>query len=759
MLDAPREMRCYLVARVLMHLHTRQATWRCRWAAPHPATDMFSYRAASLLFLMLLAASQEALAQQEDIYSLPLQAERSRTYDALHYRVHLIFDEPTKSFRGTNTITLSPLQDDFRQADLDAETFIVDAVTDAEGGALAFEQEPHRLMVHFPEPYAYGDTARFTVAYHALQVDIDSEAYGVSPTYDLGIDFKDASEDHPQLINTLSFPRGARHWMPCYDHPNDRASHETLLTVRSGYKALSNGRLVSVREEDGGFVTYHWLQELPHPTYLYVAVAGPYVVLEDSLGSLPVNYWVYPKDVDDAMRSFERTPEILQFLSGVYGVDYPWVKYDQITIPGIGGGAESTTATVLGQSTIHDADAEQDFPSDGLVAHEAAHQWWGNLVSYRDWPQTWLSESFATYSEYLWARHAHGPDEGALNLLGKKESYFREAADRYQRPIVFHRWRYPNDNFDRHTYQKGAVVLGMLREVMGEGPFLRAIAHFLQKHAYEAVDTHDLMIAIKDATGQNLDWFFDQWIFGASHPVLQISREWDEAAEKLHLTVEQIQEENLGVFRMPVTVKIVTASEESSYNLWLDERLEKVSFPLTGKPLMVRFDEGNHLLAQWSFMKSTEELLYQLVHDDAMGRRWAALQLGARLDEPAVIEALRRSAEHDAFWHVRAASIEELGALADLAHVPFFQARSMDAHSKVREAALGALGGMPSAGLVDFLKARFEEDDSYVARAAALRALGSSGDKNVRPFLEEAMRIKSPRDVIGNAAQWALEQL
>ena len=199
----------------------------------------------------------------------------------------------------------------------------------------------------------------------------------MSASYDLGIDFKDETDENPQLINTLSFPEGARHWMPSYDHPNDRASHETLLTVRPEYKALSNGRLVSVTEEENDLMTWHWHQELPHPTYLYVAVAGPYVVLEDSLRSIPVNYWVYPKDVDNAMRSFERTPEILEFMEELYGVPFPWIKFDQITIPGIGGGAESTTATVLGHVTIHDEHAEQDYPSDWLVAHEAAHHWFG----------------------------------------------------------------------------------------------------------------------------------------------------------------------------------------------------------------------------------------------------------------------------------------------------------------------------------------------------------------------------------------------
>ncbi len=707
-----------------------------------------------------LVLAPAASAQSEDIYSRPLQAERSRTYDALHYKVHLSFDESTKSLYGSNTITMTPLRDNFSEAVLDAETFMVDEVTGSNGTALSFVQKPHSLIVHFPKPYAFEDTVTFTVTYHANNVDVNGPAYGVADSYDLGIGFKDATEDNPQLINTLSFPRGARHWMPCYDHPNDRATNETLVTTQKEYKVLSNGRLVSVSDEGDEQHTYHWLQELPHPTYLYVVVAGPYVVLEDSMGSLPVNYWVYPQDVDDAMRSFRRTPEILQFLADVYGVPYPWIKYDQITIPGIGGGAESTTATVLGQSTIHDEAAEKDYPSDWLVAHEAAHQWWGNMISYRDWPQTWLSESFATYSEYLWARHAHGSDEGAVNLLRKKESYFDEARSRYKRPVVFHRWQFPNHNFDRHTYQKGAAILNMLSNLMGDRNFRRAMRHFLTKHAYQPVETQDLMVAIKEATGLNMDWFFEQWIFSAGHPVLEVSSKWDAGQNELHLTVTQVQDTLLGVpaaYSMPVNIRVESEGDTLlREEIWLSERKERFAFALHNRPQMVRFDDGDHLLAEWTHPKSTEELRYQLQYDNALGRARAADELSRYRSEPAVQEALLHSAVHDAFWHVREASIEALG---ETTAPEFLMEQSTDVHSRVRAAAIRQLGDRHDSVYVDFFKARFAKDDSYVARAEVLRSLGKVGSSEERPFLEAALAIKSPRNVVRAAAAWALEQL
>lgn len=705
---------------------------------------------------------QEAPAQKIDVYDRPRQAERSHDYDALHYRIRLRFDEDTRSFWGENTITLTPLKDGFTRCVLDAETFTVTSVTDETGTPLAFEQPPHQLIVHFPRAYAYTDTLSFTVAYAAEEVDVDSEAFGMAASYDLGLDFKPETPDHPRLINTLSFPEGARHWFPCYDHPNDRATSELIVTVRSAYRALSNGRLIRVEEDPThDRKTYHWIQELPHPTYLFVLAAGPYVVLEDSLGTLPINYWVYPKDVGNAPRSFERTPEIIAFLNETYGLDYPWVKYDQVTIPGIGGGAESTTATVLGQSTIHDAQAHQDFPSEWLVAHEAAHQWWGNLISYRDWSHTWLSESFATFSEYLWSRHDLGDDEGAVNLLNKKNAYLNEARTRYMRPIVFDRWRRPNDNFDRHTYQKGAAVLQMLRYVMGDKPFSRTLAHFLHKHAFEPVDTHDLMIALKETTGQNLDWFFEQWIFSPGHPVFDVSYTWNEADGNLTLRIDQVQDPTRGVpvFRTPVTLRLVTPDADRSERLWLDEPREVFEFTLSSRPLLVRFDEGNHLLKEWTFKKSREELLYQMQHDDVIGRSWAASELAASTDDPTVRAALQERAAEDAFWFVRRTALEQLGGLDEPVSIAFLKERSLDPHSRVRAAALRLLGELHDASLLPFFVERFEHDDSYLARAEALRAIGKCGDDSVVPFLEEAARIASPRNVVGTAAEWALTEI
>jgi aminopeptidase N len=714
-------------------------------------------------FVLLAALAAVPLhADQVDVYSRPVHAERSREYDVLHYRIKLNFDEARRAFTGQTQITLKPLIDGFDTCVLDAETFTVSAVSGEGNVPLRFEQAPGKLTVRLARRYRYHEKLAFTVSYHAANVAVDPERFGMAKGYGLGLDFKPESSDHPRLIGTLSFPTGARHWFPCYDHPNDKATSEVIATVRAEYQVISNGKLVSVSEDRVRHEkTYHWSEELPHATYLFVLAAGPYVMVSDKLGSLPIHYWVYPKDVKDTRRSFGKTPEIIEFFNSEFGYPYPWAKYDQITIPEFRGGAESTNATVIGDHVIHDEKAEKDFPTHWLVAHEAAHQWWGNLLTMRDWSQTWLNEGFATYSEYLYAKHSLGDDEGALNLLTKKNQYLAEARTRYQRPIVFDRWQVPNDNFDRHTYQKGAVVLAMLRSVMGDAAFRRAIAYYLRKHAFQSVDTHDFVVAIRESTGQVLDWFFEQWVYQAGHPILEVGYTWREADKKLALKISQTQQSvpHVPVFRMPVSIGITTASGKQSHRIWIQNREETVELACPEKPLLVRFDEENVLLKEVKFSKPVEELLFQLTAGDALARMEAADELGRLAGGPAVATALRQSAREDRFWAVRREALRALARARLPEDLEFLKQASTDRTPAVRVAALHALGERGDRTLAGYLEDRFRADDSYLVQAEALRALGKCGSTASIPFLRRAGLTKSPDDVIRNAATSALKDV
>lgn len=673
----------------------------------------------------------------------PRSVERLRDYDVEHYRIELKFDERTHSFEGKTGITLKPLKDGFDSCPLDAETFKVLSVRDTRG-PLRFEQPPGQLIVHLRQPHGKGERLSFTVAYQARNVSVDPEKFGMPAGYDLGLGFKAPTPTNPRLINTLSFPEGARHWFPSNDHPADKATAEIIATVDESYQAIANGRLKGVTR-GARTRTFHWVQDKPHSTYLFVLVAGPYVRVADTGGALPVSFWVYPKDAKDALRTFGKTREIIRFFEREYGVPFPWAKYDQITIPRFGGGAESTSATVIGDGMIHDEKADKDFPSHWLVAHEAAHQWWGDLVTMRDWSEAWINESFATYGEYLYSKHSLGEDEGALNLQVKRDRYFDEARSKFRRPLVWDHWKKPNDNFNRHTYEKGAAILHMLRWIVGERDFQRAIARFLAKHAYEPVGTEDLRQAFRETANQPLDWFFEQWVYQPGHPVFEVRWEWSKPESKVRLDVRQKQ---TPLFRTPVDVAIVTAAGKQTERLQIDRRVNQTfEFHSDSRPLMVRFDEGNRLLMELEFPKSREELVYQLEHDDAMGRIWAA----SRLKNQGAEEALRRAARRDGFWAVRRAALEAVEGDPE-----FFRACALDPKPAVRAAAVRRLSAFRECR---FFAQRFSGEDSYVVQADLLRAIGACGDASYLPLLKEAARMKSPRDLLSSAAKAALHAI
>lgn len=700
--------------------------------------------------------------QSVDVYARPQQTVPVRGYHALHYRLKLTVDLERRTLDGEAVVTVSPLVDDFRECVLDAETFTVTAVTDDRGTPLRFERTPGRLAVSLARAYRRGDDATFAVRYRIIDPVIDPTRYGMVATYPIGLDFRRAEGHRPALFTAVSFPTGARHWFPCNDHPSDKATSEIEVTVATGLSALANGRLDSVTEHPASQTrTFRWIQDQPHSTYLFMVAVGPYEVVRDRLGDLPIGYWVYRDDVSSARRTFGRTPGILHFLGERFGVPFPWSKYDQVTVPAIGGGAECTSATLIGDVQVHDEKADKDFPTDWLVVHEAAHQWWGDLVTLRDWGEAWIHESFASYSEYLYLQYVQGDDEAALHLQDMRETYFREAATRYARPIVFDRWQVPNDNFDRHTYQKGAAVLHMLRFVIGDEAFFGGMRRFLREHAFSPVDTRQLQQAFEAESGQDLGWFFDEWLYKPGHPVLEVASSWDAQAKRIRLRVHQAQNTStrVPIFKMPVLVAITTSEGTRIEKIWLRGATDEFEWPMSTKPLLVRFDQGNHLLAERRIATDEDELLYQLQHDDALGRVWAAGELARREPDDWAHAALGRASALDPSWAVRRAAVQAIGSWKRPEDAPRLVEAAVDINSKVRSAAVSALGRFPGSTLVAFFKQRFEADESYVAQAEALRALGTAGGADDLPFLRQAQAMVSPRDIIKAAAEQAIRAI
>jgi len=700
------------------------------------------------LVAAVLALALALPGQTIDYSKKTLQSERSRSYDALHYLINLKLDLDRKSFEGATTVTLSSFRDGLEACVLDAEEFTVTSVVDDYGTPLKFEQSDRGLKVVLLRPAKFGEIVTFTCEYN-----------GRDPRQ--GLRFVDETPDNPHLVWSDSWPDNVHHWFPCFDYPNDKATSEIVATVKAGLKVAANGRLVGVAEDKAaGTTTYHWSQDLPHSTYLIFLAAAPYVVVRDSYGNLPVNYWVYPGDEAKVRPTYGKTPAMIAFFNRIFGYDYPWQKYDQVSVP-LGGGAESTSATAMTQRIMVSEADEPDFSAIGIVSHELAHQWWGDLITLRSWGHAWMNESFGTYSDYLYHRHDLGDDEGAINLQNKLAAYLREAHTRYIRPIVSDRYDKPEDMFDSHSYPKGALVLHMLRSILGDEIFFKTLRHFLHRYAFDAVDTSDFIRSVKTVTGQNLDWFFDQWLFRPGHPVFEIRSEWDAAKKVVRLKVAQVQDfaKGVPVFRVPVSVKIVTAGGTVTHRVWIREREEAFEFPAETKPLLVRFDAGNELIKETTFPKETAELLYQLGNDDVIGRMAAAGELAVAADQSAVLAELTRSARSDPFWAVRRAAVEALARAPRSAAEGVLKQACRDPHSSVGTAAVQALGAFKDKRLAVFYQDVFRKDGSVRVRAEALRALGLTGDASLAPFLRESAAVPSHQNMIRRAAEEALKRL
>jgi len=699
--------------------------------------------------IIILICSSVLLGQKVDIYKRPIQVERSKNFDIRHYKVTMTFDLDKKVFGGTNEVTLVPLEDNFSTCVFDAEDLVINAVKNSRNQALKFEHTDHKLTIHFENGYSYGENLKFTIEFR-----------GSDPG--LGLFFLDKTDKHPKMVITDSFPNRARRWFPCYDFPHEKMTAEMIITAKAENKVLSNGRLVGVTDnKKAGTKTWHWSQEKPHSTYLSMLGIAPFAVIEDSLGDLPVNYWVFQKDVEYAKWNFRRTPEMIEFFNNIYGYKYPWAKYDQVTSPKMGGGAEATSATVLGLGVIYDRRAEQDFTWDRIIAHEIAHQWFGDLLTLRTWAHTWLNESFGTYSDYLWTRFDKGENEGAVDLQRKKNAYLREFHNRYVRPIVFNRYDSPGDNFDSHTYPKGATTLHMLRFILGDKNFFRVIKHYLHKHAFQPVLTQDFMIAVKDVTGQNMDWFFEQFIFKPGHAVFDISYDWLEDEKKVQLKIAQVQDTTIGIpiYKIPVMIGITTSKGKRSEKIWLTKKEQVFSIPVEEKPLLVRFDEGNYLLKEWTFKKDKAELLYQLKNDDVIGKMWAATELVKFKNDSRVVKALADRVKNDEFWAVRNSALESWGKTVKKIDVGFLKKSCKDKNSKVRTTAVRLLGDTGEKKLIKFYKKLFAKDDSYVVQAEVLKSIGKTADKSQLSYVEKLTGMDSPRNVIKKAVDWSVGEL
>jgi aminopeptidase N len=675
-----------------------------------------------------------------------------RTFDVEHYRIALALDPATASVTGTTTIAVRALAAPVAELAFDAVELTIAAVR-VDGAPARWSCDGRRLRVAPKAPLAAGARAELAVDY-AAQPRRGLYFTAPDPGY----------PDKPAMAWTQGQDEDSRHWFPCVDSPHEKATSEVIATVPAAWTALSNGVLVSDRVV-GARRTAHWRLDVPHACYLITLVAGALVTVEDRWRDLPVTYHVAPGREAEAQRTLGRTPQMLELFSRQFGVAYPYPRYAQVFAADfIFGGMENTSATTLTDAVLLDARAAVDYDVDALVAHELAHQWFGDLVTCRDWGEGWLNEGFATYAEYLWREHHEGRDAADLELDERLHSYLGEDGGRYRRTIATKLYDEPIDIFDHHLYEKGGRVLHMVRRELGDDGFFASLRHYLTKHRHGAVETRDLARAIEDATGRVLDGFFSQWVVdGAGHPELKIGLAWDPATRLLEVRVAQTQriEGATPCFRLPLTIALTIGETTVEHGVVVD-RLEQVFYlPAEAEPRRCVVDPGRGLLATFAIEQSLAWWADQAGHAPlAIDRGYACRALGQR-GGPLAHTTLTRVLADDSFWAVRGAAAAGLGALrTEAARDALVRAVIVEAHPRARRAIVRALGEFrddhkAAAVLADLVE---RGDPSYFVEAEACLALGKTRAAAAPALLRQAATRRSFTDVIRQHAYRGLAE-
>jgi aminopeptidase N len=672
----------------------------------------------------------------------PRKYERSRPYRLDHLFIDLTLDFETKSVRGRAVL-------DFQRVAPEASSLLVDAI--------GFELESVRVDDGSglkPASYSYdGEVLRLEALPERGQLRIDYKATPKRGLYFLAPD--EHVKHRPVQAWTQCQDEDARHFIPCVDKPHVKMTTELSATVPAGFQVLSNGELINAETRGKAPWTYRFKLEQPHPSYLLTLVVGHFDVVEDRdavVGErhVPIRYLVPVGQAGSAARSLGETPRMLEFFSQRFGVEFPWPRYSQVVVSDfIFGGMENTTATTLYEHVMLDERAVLDISSNDLVAHELAHQWFGDYVTCRDWSHAWLNEGFATFCEHLEREQRLGRDEYDYGVAGDLDTYLGEAAARYQRPIVCRDYVEPIDLFDRHLYEKGGLVLHMLRRELTDAVFFEGVQRYLKRHAFGIVETTDLMRAFEEVSGCSLERFFDHWVYRPGHPELKISVSYDDGL--LSVAAKQTQKPgDTALFALPIEVEVThNDGSRTRHRKLMTDAQDVLTLPLDKRPLHVGFDPEQRVIAKLTFEAPGDMIRHQLAEGSNALLRWVAADALSKKNDPSSVEALRHTlAREGEAWMVRVEAARALGKVRSDDALEALLAARETTHPKVRRAVAAALGAFKKPAAAKALQALLHTEPSYLVSADAARALGRTRQPGALETLKSVVDQASWADVI-----------
>lgn len=684
-----------------------------------------------LIFCSLACFSQKQDSVKSDAWKNIYRASATKINDLVHTKLQVSFDYSKSWMAGKAWITMHPHFYATDSLNLDAKNMDIKDVSLVKGGKhipLKYVYNKRNLRIILDKSYKGGENYTIYIDYIAKPDDI-KEKGSVAITGAKGLYFINplgTEKNKPTQIWTQGETESNSGWFPTIDKPNQKTTNEIVMTVPAKYQTLSNGLLISQKVNNDGTRTDTWKMDLPHAPYLMMMAVGEFAIIKDHYKGKEVSYYVEKEFAPVARKIFGQTPEMISYFSQITGIDYPWPKYAQIVCRDyVSGAMENTTATVHGEFAQQDARqlVDENFWEE-IIAHELFHQWFGDYVTTESWSNITLNESMADISETLWMEHKHGKDDGDAHNYNAMSAYLQ--SERADKNLVRFYYENSDDVFDVVSYAKGGRILNMLRNYVGDPAFYKSLNLYLKTKKFQSAEAHDLRLAFEEVTGQDLNWFWNQWYYGSGHPILDINYDYDLLARTAKVIIHQTQPGK--IFKFKIAVDVYVDQEKKRYNVWVDQLTDTLSFPATSKPSLINVDGDKILLCKKTDHKSLDNFIYQYNNAGLYVDRREAIDYAASMQvkDSKALELLK-TAMNDPYYGLRIFALNKINIANDSVKNSveslIVNMAKDDPKSLVKAEAIKVLGKYKKENYKPLFLTSIN-DSSYAIAGSALIALG-----------------------------------
>ena len=704
-----------------------------------------------LLLIGAMSYSQSIDTTKEEPWKKIYRASATKINDLVHTKLEVKFDYAKAWMYGKAWITFHPHFYSTDSLNLDAKAMNINEVAIVKGGKnipLKYTYDSMNLRITLDKMYKANENYTIYINYVSKPNDHVWPLANAKGLYFINPNGKE--KDIPTEIWTSGSPEHNSSWYPTIDKPNQKTTDEITLTVPSKYVTLSNGLMVNQKTNGDGTRTDTWKMDLPFAPYLLFFAVGDYSITKDSYKGKEVSYYVEREYAAVARKIFGLTPEMIAFFSTITGVDYPWPKYAQIVGRDFVAGAEETVS-----ATLHAEGAQQDARqlTDGnvweyIIAHELFHHWFGDLVTCESWSNITLNESFANYSETLWFEHKYGKEEGDAWNYSCMKTYLNNPADTAKNLVRFY-YNDPQDVFDNVSYPKGGRILGMLRNYVGDSAFFKSLNLYLTNNKFKSAEAQNLRLAFEEVTGEDLNWFFNEWYYGNGHPKLNINYAYNAANKTAKVFIVQTQSGK--PFKFPFAIDVYEGQAKKRYHVWMNNAMDTFSFAVNAKPDLINVDGDKILLCEKSDNKTLEEFIYQYNYAGLYVDRIEAIDFASNYQTNPKALGFLEKALSDSSWRIQAFTLSILNmdndTVKNAVETYLLDVAKNDTRKKVKAKAIEMLGSYKKTAYKP-LFIKYINDSSYTVAGNALEALGK---------IDDAAAVKETNKLSGLPAKGTLK--